>query len=311
MKVLELLTESRGREIDYNKFESLVRGDFSNAWNAAIKSQTEEDDKIFRGATGLGRFTHYNTSLKKVKFRSNKNTDPWINQLLDKDPRWGKLPNRGRSLICTTDTEKAWSYGEPHVVLPKNGTTVAFAGADDFWETFSAPNLFPQLDGPGSFDNDFSGIGSFSELLKSFQHMTPQFFVEGGADHDDEAKLIAVGHVAFNGRVTLQQLENADSKFIPAVNQMIKKYNAPLDEYVEWLNSDQLLITRRGLQAILKNGFIKTFASVMSPKTIKTTVVGDNFSTSGFHGECWMEGEVILVDHEIFKRLWEEHQQAA
>lgn len=78
--------------------------------------------------------------ISGISGRTSANTSNEYTLLIDNLPAWNNYPKRGKSLICTTigNLEYAGDFGEPFIILPKNGVKFGVCRGFDFWEGFSA-----------------------------------------------------------------------------------------------------------------------------------------------------------------------------
>lgn len=68
--------------------------------------------------------------------RRSQNTTNYYTLLLDNLPSWKNYPKRSQSLICSTSSSYALSYGDVYLVLPTDGANIAVCPADDIWKAF-------------------------------------------------------------------------------------------------------------------------------------------------------------------------------
>lgn len=93
-----------------------------------------EDKFIYKGfGNSRGNFLLTDPTLKE---RKSANTTNQYTLLLDNLPAWKEYPNRSKSLICTTSSSVAETYGETYLVVPFNGAKIGVCPDEDVWYSF-------------------------------------------------------------------------------------------------------------------------------------------------------------------------------
>lgn len=145
----------------------------------AVAAFQRGDVTIYRGwhnkiPTGIVR-PHTGT-------RKSENTSNFYTQLFDTNPENDLYPLRSKSLICTTDKEKAENYGNVSYVFPLDSVKIAVAPKADIWDIEAE---FPQVD---------FGVGIYHMnepiefLLDYFEITNPTYEIfEEALDNLDEA----------------------------------------------------------------------------------------------------------------------------
>ena len=130
MKFKQYLTEGRSRSIRFDEAINILKTKCSKA----IKSH--KHSPIFRGVRD--RFSDDVISLIKPKdhTRVSANTSNIYTLLIDDMKSWKQYPNRGQSIICTTDREYSRVYGETYVIFPYDGAKIGVTSSIDFWGGF-------------------------------------------------------------------------------------------------------------------------------------------------------------------------------
>ena len=68
--------------------------------------------------------------------RASANTENYYTLIVSNSPRWKNYPRRDQSLICSTERNTAYSYGEPYVILPFDRSRIGIVPGTDFWYGF-------------------------------------------------------------------------------------------------------------------------------------------------------------------------------
>lgn len=114
--------------------------------------------------------------------RKAANTHNYMNLLQSTLPSWKSYPKRNFSLICTTDKEYAWEYGDAYVVLPLGNPAIGICPTNDWF------GCFPRYDGIEAMNSDLQSMYELirsekspeslpqsHELIKTLTAMSPKF----------------------------------------------------------------------------------------------------------------------------------------
>ena len=152
MKIREVITELEVKPyekqvIDTGNVETLLR-QFCPAYDNLLVTP------IWRG------FKNHDEAVLKIDpgtgIRQSQNTTNYYTELLDHNPYYKDWPQRSRSLICTTEHNRAYSYRDIHVggvyaLFPGRGAHIAICSGHDIWEAeayipfFGGHVTFPDL----------------------------------------------------------------------------------------------------------------------------------------------------------------------
>src|SRR5271168_3608736 len=112
----------------------------------------KENKFIYKGFnTNLGH--NFLLTDPSQKERKSANTSNQYTLLMDNLPAWKEYPKRSRSLVCSTSSDRAASYGNVYLVLPFNGARIGICPEYDIWDSFY------ELSGYGIADaDDFATI---------------------------------------------------------------------------------------------------------------------------------------------------------
>jgi hypothetical protein len=70
--------------------------------------------------------------------RGTRDSTGYYDLILSYHPAWQALPDRKRSIICTTSRNLASKYGRRYRVYPLGDPMVVVCSAHDFWDSFAA-----------------------------------------------------------------------------------------------------------------------------------------------------------------------------
>ena len=166
-----LITEGRSKDIPNYTVDKLLRKNCMDAVNSYRKG-----NGIFRGVDGGGQYLFVNPSVGKP--RKSRNTQNYYTLMVDNSPKWKGYPKRSQSLICTTNSDVANSYGNPYAVFPYDGAKIGVCPDVDFWASFeqtgvtsaSAMNqiiseLYTEI------DNETFMPKTYKDMLKGFKEI--------------------------------------------------------------------------------------------------------------------------------------------
>lgn len=129
---------------------------------------------IFRGVREL----HAQIPAAFVKpseyTRRSANTTNYYTTLLDNLPSWQKYPKRSKSIICTTDFDRAEGYSynkNTFYVFPAEGSKVGICPQNDIWKSFK------EFDYENWEDLSIFNI-SMNSLLKIYGNLTKNYYVD-------------------------------------------------------------------------------------------------------------------------------------
>ena len=83
--------------------------------------------------TNLSKYNYINPTIIQ---RKSANTSNISTLLFDNSPYNIKYPKRSKSLICTSNYNRARNYGDVYHVIPFDGAKIAVCPEYDFWVSF-------------------------------------------------------------------------------------------------------------------------------------------------------------------------------
>lgn len=133
-----LLRESSGYGTDAGKRTVPIdSATFLDLYKKNCKLYNPDTMKMFRGNHALDRErTEYAfCDPTKAAPRPSRNTQSFTMWLMENMDEWQKYPRRSQSLICSTTSDYAGSYGRPFMVIPYDTAKVGVCAAMDFFDT--------------------------------------------------------------------------------------------------------------------------------------------------------------------------------
>lgn len=129
-KVLNVvLNEGRSREISFDRaFRTFIH---------RCSSYSERKTQIFRGIEGFNSNYGLVKPKQASKRRQSAHTRNYYTFIIDNSEKWSDYPDRGESIICSTDPSMAKSYGNLYLVIPFDGANIGVAPNIDIWRSFN------------------------------------------------------------------------------------------------------------------------------------------------------------------------------
>jgi len=298
---IKLITESRGTPIDEDKLKHLLETKYSSAFEAYRRG-----DIIYRGVRQRMRHTaDFMEYSPKEHKRQNKNTSPFINEIMSTDPKW-KGFQREQSLICTVDKSYASGYGQMFIVLPENGAIVGTVDGDDFWHGFTDADLgFPRINGTYGLGYLYHLVSHVSDEIVRDLRKHASSAIYDGHNSDLTEMILMINNLALDHEhgLTLHKLRRMD-KYITRM----KKFEFEFD--VDGYDFSDLgtLITKTGMKNIIEHGFEALFRKILDPslsgKLHKTTI--EQFHKTPKMGEVWTAADSLLIAddaHEVISDI--------
>jgi hypothetical protein len=130
--------------VDNEKVLKMLNSDYSDAWLAF----TENDHALYRGMKMNNEVAII--AQPSTGERRSENTFNFYTLFIDENKYWEGFPKRSKSLICSTNIERAREYSRKAssslcVVFPKNGSLIGIVPAEDIWDV-GVPFLNTQLE---------------------------------------------------------------------------------------------------------------------------------------------------------------------
>lgn len=93
---------------------------------------------IWRGSRTTS--TQYFLADPSTGTRKSQNAPNYYTVIMDNSPHFQKFPKRSKSLICSTDRDRALQYARSnyslYLMVPYNGVNVGVCRYDDIWESY-------------------------------------------------------------------------------------------------------------------------------------------------------------------------------
>jgi len=208
--------------------------------------------------------------------RRSANAGNHYTLLIDNSPRWSSYPKRSRSIICTTSSEKALSYGECYCVIPFDNAKIGICPENDIWVSFEKIGI-KRLE---SFTYDLDQLGvtdsDFSSMLSDFKKLEDK--IVNGEIKMERSKISSLLLRTFSGNpysydfgedtsdilVNYKNLENRpslyeyiDELFDPIKNGFNLSSYKDMSKYLNtdlevWTDSNSIMISSGIINEVLK-----------------------------------------------------------
>ena len=120
--------EHRTQYISENKARELIRAHCKRGINSTIY-------RAFSRYMDTEPYAFIDPT-KSNEPRVSRNTENYYTLIIDNDPRWKKFPRRSKSIICSTDKNRASSYGSVFRVIPYDTAKIGIVPASDIFYGF-------------------------------------------------------------------------------------------------------------------------------------------------------------------------------
>ena len=125
----------------------------------------EKNSPLYRGdprtrTTGGFAIIDLTTSTRK-----SENTSNYYTEIFDNIPSMSKFPKRSKSLICSTDLDRAEGYSgntAPFIVIPFDDSKIGVVNEDDLWQT--GVTLFGDLNGIADHNDNWRRLQTVCSL---------------------------------------------------------------------------------------------------------------------------------------------------
>jgi hypothetical protein len=224
--------------------------------------------KIYRGDSDIGK---YKLVDPKSINRRSANTSNYYTLLMDNLEVWKEFPKRSKSLICSTDTYIAETFGEINVVIPFDGCRIAFCPYGDLWDSFNFPpqniNYFLSL-------FNIKDV-NYKDLIKDIKELS--------------------------NKILLLFQEN-DNDYNKVYNELRKD----LDIMFGNNNLNRILFE---INEIYENNLYNFILDTIHPRNFKlykySELTHNDFNNDKFiNKECWTDSKSILINNETFDKIF-------
>lgn len=244
-----LLSEGRSTHVSSEFATDYIKKHCTDAIDAYNKGS-----KMYRGTTDKGDFALVKPSeYNRASAYASAN---FYTLLLDNLSEWKRYPKRSKSIVMSTDINKAWEYSDDggkklYVCLPVNGSKIGVCSGEDIWESF--PSTLGNL---GWWSDDMSSI--YGDWASESWNLFKQTI----NDYDKEVTVQMVRRL----KLTMNNRNRWFDKYADNI-QDVGSSKPMLDVLTELFNPS-------------KNGF-------------KLMKVGDILPK---YKEVWTDGDSILID---------------
>lgn len=132
MRLLQHLNERRTKYVGKEDAIKVIRAKCKKHVKAITSGNRPH---IYRGIQGY----HENYGIVDIGSeddRRSKNTTNHMTLLMDNLPSWKSYPKRSQSIICSTNSSNASSYGSLYMVYPTDQCNIGVCPASDIWDGF-------------------------------------------------------------------------------------------------------------------------------------------------------------------------------
>ena len=136
------------------------------AWMLDDEKYIWRGDRKFNTPTGKANIVDVNKTT-----RVSANTSNHYTLIFDNHPEMKDFPKRSKSLICSTDYDRAKQYqgflrGAPYIILPTNNSTIGFVKHLDIWDVYV--ELFGKSMSISTANDVFYSLRIKDDSIKSF-----------------------------------------------------------------------------------------------------------------------------------------------
>lgn len=254
--------------------------------------------------------------------RMSRDSNNLYQLLMDISPDIQKkgIPSRTKSFICITDYYSARGHGTAYVMLPFNGTTIAYTDSDDIFNSeISIKPLKIDREGPEDFGGtlgkrlkrlgilpDFNGKYTNADAINAQIAKIPAEIIAATLfDGDDDPLDTVISRKFFYKTVDSKDRNKELNSIHAAFNtpgtehgqktllEILKKYSDGLTPRFK----KNLEITKQHHEKFMD--YLASFITT-SQFSIKTVVSGCKLP---YDVECWFSGKCIAIPVLIFKKM--------
>ena len=226
--------------------------------------------------------------------RTSKDTNNLYQLMMDTSPEMKKVPSRTKSLICSTSLDTAKHYGIPYVVLPFDGTTLAYVPKTiDFIRAYvKSPLVSAEIDDIGFY------------VARFLREADIRRGADGGKQYTDAAYLDKkLGEFSLDEFfIKWLQVNPTIEYFKNESNEGVLSNYAKAEKYIKDksnLTSEGKMVYDTLARLDSKKRFTGVCGEIITPFTvgIKLTHVDGLPSSSQ---EVWFSGKCMMIDAETF-----------
>lgn len=238
--------------------------------------------------------------------RSSRDSNNVYQMLLDASIHMKEMPSRSNSFICSSDRDTAYTYGEPYVMIPVDGTKIAVGGYYDMLLSDLNSSIFTgdmqDINLLGADMLNFLGAKKPSSIMK-FENARE---IRDAFDRYSSEEIVCFyDHVFCDNKMIhalylnlpkpLDQKQLTKKEIIAAAN-VLAKNKTTLNMF------KNQKIVHAAMEANPKNKF-QAFASlIMTPKSTDITVktFGEVLPTNR---EVWFSGKAMAIPYDLFLKM--------
>lgn len=217
--------------------------------------------RFMRGVSSSSDYAIINPSKST---RASAYTSNYYTLISSEDPSWKNIPPRNHSVVGSTGYDKAESYGNLYILVPKNGSKIAQCQSEDFWGTFQH-----------AFGDENYPLGDFNRSLTNI-------FRRIDIKQPDKS---------------LSVLKSACKEFDEFMGK--EGYNQNFSKFIRDNSYDYVVFYEDVFEKFYKGDLYEMLLNVFDPKKGKIKVVkaGQELRKDV---ETWTDGECLMICEEYF-----------
>jgi len=275
---------SRGTALEYTTLIDVIAiiKDKAPYYYEMIKNgNIPEYQKMYRGAGHLNKDASNYSDVKlyepKAFKRHSSYTQNYYTEILDNSKYWIDYPNRGNSIVGSTDFKKASIYGTLYHIIPlEENSIITIAPSYDIFYSFNfalrkMEELFKEHKAVPTANADFGSMGGFNNFLKT------KFGLDEEENYENMVKKIVLNDKTFANLDRESTYNN--SRFSYDKEQLINIQN----KWGNFLNYIEYLLSPKW------NGFSKI-----------------NYNSKAVlpeYREIWTDAKCLLIEHSVHEKI--------
>lgn len=296
-----LLEESAGYGTNAGKRTIPIDEDqFFDLYKKNCKLYNPDRMKIYRGNRLLDdEDTAYAYSdPRSASPRPSRNTESFTMWLMENMDEWQKYPRRSQSLICSTTSSYARSYGRTFVVIPYDTARVGVCATSDFFHTIT--------------DNLGADVPEYNSLISTFIEQTIYLMRSFGKDKNINAPTFGIGSYSYGSHKKPPTKEHFFS-LLKSFDRFYLKH----PELIGSLSVKSYYSTNTKIEKMIIDGLSRKMPLVdilgqkLTPEENGFELYNmQNFdllkiahSTGSYGNEVWTDGPALFVEYNSFDSL--------
>lgn len=283
IRLTKILNEQRRRssEISLDRLIELYQ---NNCNEHKLPNQ-----KIYRGIEGASFDFGYVNPKKFTRTSTDQADGNIYTLLLDNLPAWSEYPKRSKSIICSTSSGQASTYGRTYVVIPYDNAIFGVCPDNDIWYSFDT----------GIQEIMGARVSGYSlNVLNRSIDLLYQYLKRGEYSRDS---VMITNPSSFSDLVSYineisENIDQIEDSFRDDVEDVMKRS-------VDHIFSLELIKTIKK-----HDSFMDVLKKMFDPNVndFELKKYQSAFNIDGITRELWTESESLLVDSYIYHEFIEE-----